>query len=108
MIHSLAKAALGTNLATAVRLVRFGPRDALTRATAAYQAVRPFSAPEASPPDIGSEEPAEDPRDSVAAWDPTVAADGATPLAHSKVLDLGDFRHPELVRWIREVYAHEL
>lgn len=112
VISEIAKAALGTNLATAVRLVRFGPRDALSRAAAAYRTVRPFDA--ARPPTPGTpvapepEEQAESPRYADARWDPSVAAPEAGPLPYSKALDLADFRHPDLVRWIREVYAHEL
>lgn len=105
MIRKLARAALGANLATAIRLVRYGPRDAASRAAAAYKTVGPFAVPE---PARGGGGDDTNPAYANAEWDPSVAVDTGAPLPHSKVLDLEDFKHPELVRWVREVYAHEL
>jgi SAM-dependent methyltransferase len=108
MVRNLAKIALGMNLGTVLRLVRFGPRDALDRAREAYRAVRPFEVPEPPIARAELESPADELTYANAEWDPSVVATEAEPLRHSKVLDLEDFRHPDLVRWIREIYAHEL
>jgi SAM-dependent methyltransferase len=104
MIRDIAKCALGINLAAGVRLLRFGPRDAITCAAFAYQAVRPFD----TAPTFGAKGQMEEPRYAAAEWDPTIVSPVVDPLSHSRVLDLNDFKHPELVKWIRDVYSHEL
>ena len=103
LIRNTAQAVLGLNLATVLRLVRFGPRDALKHAISAYALADPFSASGSTVIAEGPEEPEFPESD----WDETIASTDAGPLHHTKPLDLADFRHPELIRWVREVYSHE-
>jgi SAM-dependent methyltransferase len=110
------KGLLAANAATVIRALRFGLADAKVRSLRAYSEIDPFEPQSAtgrlaeSPteeilpphPDIKWDEGTD--------WDETVALppETAGPLSYNKVCNLSDFRHPALIKWIREVYPHEI
>jgi len=113
-LRYVGKGLLAVNAAIVVRALRFGVADAKARLLRAYGEIDPF-APRAATersvasPDILPDHQATEWNENTE-WDETVALpkETAGPLSYNKICNLSDFRHPELIKWIREVYPHEL
>jgi SAM-dependent methyltransferase len=108
------KGLLAVNAAIVIRALRFGVADAKARLLRAYGEIDPFSPQPATELSVESQDllpdhPATEWGENTE-WDETVALrpETAGPLSYNKVCNLHDFRHPVLIKWIREVYPHEI
>lgn len=114
-LRHVPKALLAVNAATVIRALRFGITDAKARLLRTYEQIEPFAPHNATAESTESLSNEILPQHQVTEWDEgtewdetvSLPAETAGPLSYNKVCNLSDFRHPELVKWIREVYPHE-
>jgi SAM-dependent methyltransferase len=110
----LGKAFVGLNVAIVVRALRFGISDAKERLAQTFHDIDPFANKNGQGLPVSGESPRDDMDDDPpfndADWDETVALSRQEvgPLSYNKVCNVEDFRHPDLLPWIREIYAHEI
>jgi SAM-dependent methyltransferase len=110
----LGKTIVGLNLAIVIRALRFGIGDAKERLARTFRDIDPFARKNGESMPVSGESLSEDTDNDVpfidAEWDQTVALSprDVGPLSYNKVCNVEDFRHPDLLPWIREIYAHEI
>ncbi len=112
---TLGKAALSINLAFIIRAFRFGIRDARERLACAFREIDPLAANATEDENFHLEAFVKESTENGlpfadVEWDQTIALDPQVlgPLSHNKLCCIEDFRHPDLLHWIRTIYSHEI